>query len=440
MAELPKPTPAPASAKINQKLVVRTLLGLVTLAILLFAYNWFKGLGDNFDDLGKANTAGMIAAIQFQADGQQTVAVSADGKVAENTGYSAGTTDRDLAWDPEGNRLYFVSDRLTEEGQKAVRSFNIFRWNPVTNSEPSQRTIGTRGRSNPYFDVESGAEAKPTALITSGGFVQEFNPKDRSTRQVLPPLGREVAASSNSDDAGGSDSQFTALYGGIGTSFRVAKWMKNRTYIAAVMRRDEGETLLVQNMQEKDGKFEPPAVVAAGSHIDITVSPKDGVLVYDIQDFQWPDPRNIPEAFRKGGKITRPVAHMVGIVDPVAKGPSEPVVASSEDNACFGSVSASPDGTRIALVLGPFTNGSLDPKALFVFPLKSGAQAAGARMVVGAVYEPSWSPDGKQLTYVKRDADGKRSIYVINADGSGERSITGGKGDFGYPIFSPQTK
>jgi WD40-like Beta Propeller Repeat len=440
MAQLPKPTPAPASAKINQKLVVRTLLGLVTLAILLVAYNWFKGLGDNFDDLGKANTAGMIAAIEFKADGQQVVAVSPDGKITENAGYKAGSTDRDLAWDPEGNRLYFVSDRLTDDSPKAVRSFNIFRWNPVTNAEPSQRTIGTRGRSNPYFDAQSTPDEKATALITSGGFVQEFNPKDRSTRQVLPPLGREVAASSDSDDAGGSDSQFTALYGGIGTSFRIAKWMKNRTYIAAIMRRDEGETLLIQNMEEKNGKFEPPAVIAAGSHIDITISRKDGVMVYNIQDFQWPDPRHIPEAFRKDGKISRPVSHMVGIVDPDSKGPSQPIVASSEDNACFGSVAASPDGSRIAVVLGPFVNGAMDPKALYLFPLKSGAQGAGARLVAGAVFEPTWSPDGKQLAYVKRDADGKRSIYVINADGSGERSVTGGKGDFGYPVFSPQTK
>jgi len=431
---------APSSAKINRKLIFRTLLGLVTLAALLFGYNWFRSLGDNFDDLAKADTAGYVAAIQFKEDGQQAVVIAPDGKIVANAGYTAGSTDRDLAWAPDGNRLYFVSDRQTPETAKAAKAFNIYRWNPVTNSEPNQRTIGTRGRSNPVFDVEASASARPTALITSGGFVQEFDPKDRSTRQVLPPLGREVAASKDDDSGGGSDSQFTSLYGGIGTSFRIAKWMKGRTFIAAVMRRDEGETLVVQDMVEKKGKFEPPAVVAAGSHIDITISPKDGNLVYCIQDFQWPDPRRIPPAFRKGGKITRPLAHMVGIVDPGAKEPFPPVIASDADVASFSSVAASPDGNRLVVTVGPYTNGAIDPKGLYIFPLQPAAQAAGARLVTGAIYEPTWSPDGKQIAYIKRDANGKRSVYVINADGSGERSLTGGQGDFAYPLFSPQTK
>ena len=39
--------------------------------------------------------------------------------------------------------------------------------------------------------------------------------------------------------------------------------------------------------------------------------------------------------------------------------------------------------------------------------------------------------------FVRRD-DGKRSIYTINRDGTGEASLSKGSGNFGAPRYSPQ--
>jgi len=433
------PSTTQPQAKISQKLVVRTLIGLVLLAILFGAYRWFQNVDLEYLDT-QADTAGMVAAIQFLDEGQKAVVFKPDGTIIENRGHAAGTIDRDLVWQPDGNRLFFVSDRgESKSGAQAVKAFNIFGWNPVANDEPNQRTIGTRGSSYPSFADEKSIDQNKTALITSGGFVLEFNPKDRSTRQVLPPLGREVSTSESDEGGAGTDSQFGAAYGKLGNSFRIAKWLRGKQFIAAVIRRDAGEILVIQPMTEKDGRFPPPRPVVAGSRIDISVSPKDGSLAYSVQDFQFPDPDRIPEEFRQGNKITRPFAHMIGVLDP-EKQPEPPVAASPNDQAAFGTPVFSPDGASVALTIGEYKDGAMSPKALIVMPARTSGGQAGARLILGEVYEPSWHPSGNSLVYIKRDPDGKRSVYTVNKDGSGERSLSGGRGNFAYPTFSPQSK
>lgn len=39
------------------------------------------------------------------------------------------------------------------------------------------------------------------------------------------------------------------------------------------------------------------------------------------------------------------------------------------------------------------------------------------------IEDPAWSPDGRQVAYV-RIADGKKSLHVMNIDGSGDRRVT----------------
>ena len=52
-----------STPKISQRLVVRTLILLFTLAVIFFAFQWTKEKRGDYDDLIKANTADMIAAI-----------------------------------------------------------------------------------------------------------------------------------------------------------------------------------------------------------------------------------------------------------------------------------------------------------------------------------------------------------------------------------------
>jgi TolB protein len=59
----------------------------------------------------------------------------------------------------------------------------------------------------------------------------------------------------------------------------------------------------------------------------------------------------------------------------------------------------------------------------------------------GSSYDPAWSPDGTQLAFVRcctsDDDDTPEQIFVVNADGSGERQVT--QGDLGAyrPAWSP---
>jgi Tol biopolymer transport system component len=40
---------------------------------------------------------------------------------------------------------------------------------------------------------------------------------------------------------------------------------------------------------------------------------------------------------------------------------------------------------------------------------------------------PSWSPDGRRIAFVS-ERDGNNEVYVMNADGSGQRNLTRTRG------------
>ena len=421
--------------KIARKLVTRSVILMITLAVLFYGYHWAQQQKGDFD-FAPANTSGMVAAIRLEDEGSRAVAFGADGKLIENPGYEPGNTDRDLVWQPDGNRVFFVSDRAKVAGTN-VKAFNIFRWNPTTGDMPSQRTEGTRGRSNPSFSDEEAEGKNASALIVSGGFVLEFTPKDKSTRQVLPPVSNEVAAGKE-EEGDGSVSQFSQAYENLGTSFRIAKWVKGKRYIAAVMRSDTGEVLVLQDLEPGDKGLKPPRPVVAGEHVEIAISPKDGKVVYSVQNFRWPNDKMIPDQFKKGNVVTVPFRHSIGIFDPENPDESAPVAISNSDKIAFGQPSISPDSSVIAVTVGNFADTALAPKQLVVMPLRSGGGASPAVLVQGEVYEPSWHPNGKSLVYVKR-ANGKRTLFTIGNDGSNEKALST-DGDFASPKFSPQSK
>lgn len=108
------------------------------------------------------------------------------------------------------------------------------------------------------------------------------------------------------------------------------------------------------------------------------------------------------------------------------------LVHDSYDGGAGGGV-WSPDGTRMAI-----TNGASG------FPQIGVVDVATGR-VTPITYEPvehaqpSWSPDGAWLTWVRSDAGGmSRDVVVGRADGSGApRVLTKGKGMRSSPSFSP---
>ena len=58
---------------------------------------------------------------------------------------------------------------------------------------------------------------------------------------------------------------------------------------------------------------------------------------------------------------------------------------------------------------------------------------------VGDDRYPSWSPDGKQITFVS-ERDGNREIYVIDADGRNPQRLTENPNEDDFPSWSPDGK
>ncbi|MFX9042746.1 hypothetical protein ABTN45_20195, partial [Acinetobacter baumannii] len=82
------------------------------------------------------------------------VAIKPDGTIVESPDFVKGSRDRDAVWRPDGNRIFFSSDR--EE-----KAFNIYRWNLATN-KVVRRTLGKIGKTDPSFSYLGTADSQPT--------------------------------------------------------------------------------------------------------------------------------------------------------------------------------------------------------------------------------------------------------------------------------------
>jgi len=415
--------------KISKKLASRTLALIVVVGGLVYGLEWFLRVRSDLKGLQTANTVGWISAIQYLPDGQQLVLISPDGKIHKDAGYKPHSTDKDAVWSPHGNFLYFVSDRTDQ-------NFNLFRWSPGSDEPAEQRTTGTRARSNPKFTVDIPDEKDSTAkpLITCGGLVQQFDPTNQSTEQVLPPTTKEIAQSQATGDEnpGGIESQFTGVYGNLGTSFREAQWCGGKTYIAGIMRRETGEVLVLQGMEPVNGKLPQPRAVASGDRIEMAVSPKDGNIVFSVENFRWPESTPLgPD----GKPLKKPFINGVVHYD-LKTGKGDLVMG--DPKLAFSGPQIRPDGSCVLVTIGDLASGTFTARGMLTLPMVRDPNFKGLR-IPGEIHEPSWSPDGLHIVFALR-TNGKRAIYDYRIDDPSPRNITGDDGDFGVPRFSPQTK
>jgi hypothetical protein len=401
----------------------RLLIMIIALIGLVYGFMWWINQGNDFQLT--SDTKGLIAAQKLTDSGSVAVTISTDGKVTEAKGYRNGAEDRDIAWDPEGNRVFFISDRKDD-------SFHIFRWDAQRNSDPDQKSIDKAGRSNLAFDAQSTNAKELSALVTVRGTVQEFFPKSARSQQVMPP---SSASRLIGDAEEGSGSTMELIYKRYGTSFRIAKWMKERRFIAAVMRREEvGESLLIQDFAPDDkGEARQPQLLFSADKFFMTIDPSTGNLIVAVLNVY-------PPKGDDGKTLKLGFVHGIFIFDPTLPRQEalKPVALSATNEACFAQLAVSPDGAKLLFTSGPYTgDGNLKVQGLVTCPLQMGGGQSGTPIVSGSVADPTFNADGSMIAFVKREGN-RRPIFVAESNGSSPRSITGESGDFANPIFSPQ--
>jgi Tol biopolymer transport system component len=106
----------------------------------------------------------------------------------------------------------------------------------------------------------------------------------------------------------------------------------------------------------------------------------------------------------------------------------------------------SPDGSQVAFIraLGPFTSTGPSDCSLWIGDVATGEVrqiTSNTNPPCDREYFPRWSPDGSQLVYTrdpyKNDQPMGTAVYVINADGSGERRLTDPGAIAGEADWSP---
>lgn len=417
-------------AKINRQRGLRYLIAVATLLALVLVYTRFVSQ-TRIADPGNFESTGFISAAMETEDGYRAVIILPDGTVREAPGYSEGSMDQPPIWSPDGQRVFFISDRDNGES-------HVFRWNPSTDTV-ERRTIDKRTKSFIDFALP-GAPANKTALVISGGTIVELEPLAGTSKQLLPP--QKLDASRGGEDGAGG--QFEQLYAALGTSFKVARWSKDKQYIIAVMRRETGESLICQDIStlpnlDLTNPATRPVLIATGERIEFDIDPNSGKVVYTLQQFQWPDPRQVPPEFIENGRAKTPLRHMIGIYTPGEPTPEAPVAVADDDKFCFGNPRLSPDGQMVMVAVGPYQgSGTMDNQNLVVMPFKTGGGTEGVMTLVNTpTFEAEWSGDGKKVVYIAEGAT-RRTIYTLEVGtGTPPKALTS-KGSFRGPQFSPQ--
>lgn len=416
----------------SKKLAIRAAVIAVSIIVLFVGYQWFQTWSLDPENEAKTNTVGMIAALEVTDKGLQAVAFNADGSEKAAPGLPAGKEDRELAWGATGSHVFISSNRDEE-------TYNIYRWNPVTGAF-DRRTRGSRSKAAPFFYLDGSVDSLRKGLVTGGGAVSVFDPKMMTLEQILPPLERGTDVS---DEGGGMVGPMSGIYKNLGDSFRSARYAGDTQTIYSLMRREGGEVLVLSSlkpMPRPDGTQGPPnpIPVLAGRKLSWDVA-QNGSAVVSINDFQWPDPDNVPADFIKNGEPVMPFANALMSlgVPGRADGAAGPIAIFPPNGERAGDISISPDGSKVAAVIGVEKDGAFVPRLLVVFPNKANGGSEAIPLSEGAVSSPYWSPDSKEIVFLK-NTGGKRGIFKILASGGVEMRVGSSDKDYRSPKFSPQ--
>ena len=99
----------------------------------------------------------------------------------------------------------------------------------------------------------------------------------------------------------------------------------------------------------------------------------------------------------------------------------------------------SPDGTRVAYVIGEASSGPFNPVDIVVMDLRDRSVRNLTADDPAPASAPAWSRDGLRIAF-QSSRTGTLELYVIKADGTGLDQLTDGAGFQGYPTWSPDDR
>ncbi|MBL8048724.1 MAG: PD40 domain-containing protein [Chthonomonas sp.] len=416
----------PTGLKRRRIMSLGLLLGL---AAMYFGYTKLQDFLQD-PDTGVRDTRDLVLATKVGSDGAKAVLLSPGGSEELAPDATETSTDKAPVWRPDGNRVFFLSDR--NEG-----AYLIHRWN-VAKKSVEVRSIGTRSVTGMYWGPFGETDTKE-ALITQAGFVLSYEPREGTTRQVLPPQMK----SANKDDEGGSTDQFQMQYQNIGKAFRSAKWPSDRSVVYALMTTEDDRQVLVrQGLQpEKDQTGEltlpRPQVLVVGKRVDYDVS-GDGKVVACVLGFDFLNKDSIPEEFVKNGKIIKPYENAVIVFDFAGNAGAIPMAASKDPKSAFVSATFSPTGDQLLAIAGTWDGkSSFAGQAIVAAPVQANAQWQG--VVQGNILEVAWHPSGQQMAFVQRVSPTESAVYTLKVGSDQPNKLTSG-GEYQSISFSPQTE
>lgn len=379
-----------------------TLLGLLAVVVLVAAgMFWIRYFNPFRVRPADIDTKDWILFVSDRSGNPDLWVIRPDG-----SGLRQVTTDpsaeTDPAWSPDGRLIAFISDRDDRVPQ-------LFYADPEC-KRVQQLTVSVGAKEKPQFLPDG----KHIVFLLQGQ-VLLVDIERGEAEKILPPFELEQ--------------QWRNTFGGSAL-FREPTYDREKRIVYAVQRTEGGE-MLVRYRQgggghEHEGETPPetqpslllstqklPEPIIGGQEVHVALSPDGTQLAVTVLD-------------------NKQIGHAIALYNLVTE--TLQPLWNSEGDMAPGAVVWAPEGTHLAFEMWRVKGEEKDRIGIGVM----GIGDPEPRLIVkGNAVTPTWSQGGTSLVYVRFRKDGKRDLWIVSADGSGDKRLTDGTGDNYAPTWSP---